>query len=576
MDDFLYVNDPLLGDPQRLWKAWFQPGSFIEYYPVEETIQWLQWQLCGKDTLGYHITNVALNIISAFLVWRLLSKFHLRSAWIGGLLFIVHPVQVESVAWIAELKNTLSTPPLLLAMCAWMDYKEGAARQYWLALAFFLLAMLCKIAVAPLPLVLCVYEWWKSNRFTLKSLAALIPFFGIAITLVALSYYSGLSFEQRQLVYQTAPAHLTIADCLFLAGETLAFYLEMILWPSPLLLIYPKWQINAFSLAATLPWVILAITFWVSWRYRKSWGRTVFLGAAYFVLMLLPVLGLFWISYMKTTWVMNHFLYTPLIGPIGLFVAALTEVQKGLGASTKICGGVVLAALIGFLSVRSFTYSSLFVDPVVLWSYMVANDQNSATAHTQLGAFLTREKRTQEAIREFRFAVQLDPGSGSAHIDLGTILTQTPGFLREGIAELKEGLKLQPDYAIAYYNLGVAENQVEGGVPDAIAAYSMAVKLKPDFAVAYNNLGNALIRTPGRIQEGVNACATAIRLDPKYAAPYVNIGMAYEQSGQLNDAIKAYAMALQLNPNLEIAEVKLDSCVRKVAAKSGGGAGNGR
>src|SRR5271170_4808966 len=135
MDDDLYVTqNVLLNDPARLWKIWFAPGSLIEYYPIEASAQAIQWRLWHMDTLGYHATNLLLHLASALLVWRLLGKFGLRLAWLGGLIFAVHPVQVESVAWIAELKNTLSLPPLLLAMCAYIDYEErGKKRDYFLA-----------------------------------------------------------------------------------------------------------------------------------------------------------------------------------------------------------------------------------------------------------------------------------------------------------------------------------------------------------------------------------------------------------------------------------------------------------
>jgi hypothetical protein len=164
-DDTMYVSqNPLLNDPAHLWKTWFQPGRFIEYYPIEQTVQWVQWQLWGNYTLGYHLTNLGLHLLSAFLVWRLLGKLGLQFAWLGGLIFAIHPMMVESVAWISELKNTLSLPPFLLAMCAWIDYEErGRRNDYLRALAFFLVSMLCKIGVAPFPVIILLYAWWKGG-----------------------------------------------------------------------------------------------------------------------------------------------------------------------------------------------------------------------------------------------------------------------------------------------------------------------------------------------------------------------------------------------------------------------------
>ncbi|HUB68463.1 MAG TPA: hypothetical protein VL981_13340, partial [Candidatus Methylacidiphilales bacterium] len=146
-DDIFYLSkNPLRSDPQQLWKTWFSPGSFIEYYPITETVQIVQWRLWRADSFGYVMTNIVLHIVNALLVWRLLGKLGLRLAWLGGLLFAMHPLTVESVAWISELKNTLSLSPFLLGMGAWIDYEENKrSRDYWLALGLFLAAMLCKI-----------------------------------------------------------------------------------------------------------------------------------------------------------------------------------------------------------------------------------------------------------------------------------------------------------------------------------------------------------------------------------------------------------------------------------------------
>jgi hypothetical protein len=140
-DDFYVTQNALLNDPARLWKIWFAPGSLIEYYPIEATVQSIQWHFWRMDTLGYHLTSLILHIASALLVWRLLSKFGLRLAWLGGFLFAIHPVTVESVAWISELKNTLSLPFFLLSVCSWIAYSEhGRSRDYLLALGLFIVA----------------------------------------------------------------------------------------------------------------------------------------------------------------------------------------------------------------------------------------------------------------------------------------------------------------------------------------------------------------------------------------------------------------------------------------------------
>ena len=200
-DDVLYLpQNPLLNDPERLWKLWFAPGHVLDYYPIEATVQWVQWQLWGQNTFGYHVTNVALHIVNALLVWRLLGKFKLRLAWLGGLLFLVHPVQVESVAYISELKNTLSLSPFLLAMGAWIDYEERQqTRDYALALGLFLVAMLCKISMAPFPVVILLYAWWKRGRVGTQDLKQSAPFFLISLALGVMTILSGIWYRQLHL-----------------------------------------------------------------------------------------------------------------------------------------------------------------------------------------------------------------------------------------------------------------------------------------------------------------------------------------------------------------------------------------
>ena len=223
-DDFYLTHNALLNDPARLWKIWFAPGSLTEYYPIEASAQAIQWHLWHLDTVGYHLTNVVLHAMSALLVWRLLAKFGLRYAWLGGFLFAVHPVVVESVAWISEFKNTLSLPPFLLAMCAWIDYQErGQKRAYFLALGLFLVAMLCKITMAPFPFVILLYAWWKRGRIGGKDLASAAPFFGVSLVLGATTVVVGYWFREAHLQPTTNPPIGDLAAHLALAGQSIGF-----------------------------------------------------------------------------------------------------------------------------------------------------------------------------------------------------------------------------------------------------------------------------------------------------------------------------------------------------------------
>lgn len=374
-DNFYLTQNPLIGDPSRWWKAWCLPGSFIEYYPVTETVRWMQWHLWGLNPFGYHVTNLVLHLISALLVWRLFAKLGLRLAWVGGLIFVLHPVQVESVAWIAELKNTLSLPPFLLAMCAWIDFeRDHRDRDYFLALVFFLLAMLCKITAAPFPLVILLYAWWKHGRLEKTDFRTSAPFFLVSLVLGMTTLWTGTTFAQVHGMQDMTVPLGGFFSRVALAGQTLSFYLLKCFLPLGLLPLYPQWQVDPPTLAQFLPWPVLGgVMSWLWWQ-RKGWGRHALLGLGFFILMLLPFLGFNVISYMHYTWVMDHFLYIPIIGLIGLVVAALEKINLYLPLPGRISGGIVLAIALGLLALVSRGYAGIFVDQETLWAYTLQHN----------------------------------------------------------------------------------------------------------------------------------------------------------------------------------------------------------
>jgi protein O-mannosyl-transferase len=183
-DDVLITGNLLVHHPVGLWKIWFDPGRLIDYFPLSVSVEWIEWHLWGDNTLGYHLVSIGLHAVNSLLVWNLLSKLGLRLAWLGGLIFALHPVMVESVAWISEIKNTLSLMPFLLAVSAYLRYEEQGRRlDYLLALALFLIAMLCKTSMVMFPVVLLLYAWWKRRRIGWGDLKRSAPFFVVSLVL---------------------------------------------------------------------------------------------------------------------------------------------------------------------------------------------------------------------------------------------------------------------------------------------------------------------------------------------------------------------------------------------------------
>jgi hypothetical protein len=341
LDDAWYIfENPLMKDPAGLAKFWFAPGSWIEFYPLQETVLWLEYQLWGDETLGYHLVNLALHVGNALLVWRLLSKFGIRWAWIGGLIFAVHPAQVESVANMTELKNTLSLAPFLGAMMAWIDFEErGEKREYLAALGLFLVAMLCKISMAPFPAVILLYAWWKRGRVGWLDIKRSLPFGLISIELVYASLLVSGLYERTPGNGEEAVDLGGFLPRIANGGLILAHYVGRVILPIGLTPEAPRWQVDTASPLPYLPWVFLTAFVGWAWTRRATWGRHALLGIGFFLLNIAPFLGFHAVSYMNVTWVWDHLLYLPSIGLIGLAAAALGSDELRLPIAARRAGG---------------------------------------------------------------------------------------------------------------------------------------------------------------------------------------------------------------------------------------------
>jgi tetratricopeptide (TPR) repeat protein len=546
-DDWYITRQPLLRDIGGLWKIWVQPGSFFEYYPIEETLLWMQWHLWGTETLGYHLTTVALHIANALMVWRLLDKLGLRKAWLGGLLFAVHPVMVDSVAWIAETKNTLSLLPFLFALCAWIDYEAaGKSRDYVLALGLFTVAMLCKITMAPFFALILLYAWWKRGGIGERDFEAAAPFFVVAVVLGWLSLAAGQWYNARQTkILDVAPINGFLSH-VALAGQALAFYFSHCFWPVNLLPTYPQWTVDPASPLSYLAWPIVAGAIYWLWRRRKSWGRHALLGMGFFLIFLAPFVGFITVSYMAFTWVMDHFLYIPLIGIIGLVVAAIGSMEGRLSVSARPIIRGLIAAMVGLLALEARGYTVAYTDEATLWGYAVERNPNNWMAQDNLAKALLLLNRPQEAAEHFAASLQLRPGRAETYSNLGRALVAMDR-VPEALAEFDQALANSPADPEIYNQKGVALLRASR-FAEAQAQFERAIQLRPSYAIAIENLGTALAQS-GHLPEAIAQFTAALRINPDDADNLDNVGSALLQSGRTDEAVAEFQRALQINPD---------------------------
>jgi tetratricopeptide (TPR) repeat protein len=581
-DDATEVTENrILMAPAGLAQIWLAPAG-PDYFPLKTTVQWLEWRAWGPDPAGYHAVSLALHLASALLVWRLLRRLGLRWGWLGGLLFAVHPLAVESVAWAAELKNTLSLPLLLLALDAWLDGDpDGRTAARARALLLFTAALLAKSSVVMLPLILLLLAWWRRGRITRRDLAATAPFFAVAAGLGLVT----LHFQQRLAIGGwtiAAGGPLTRIARAVLAG---GFYFSKAVVPAGLSPLYvPSVLSPSLPLFAGLSGLLLLGV--LSFTYRACWGRHALLGLGFFIINLLPVIGLVKISYMRYSWVADHFAYISVIGIAGLAAAGL----GAWAARSPRIATCVAAALVAALGWHTRAYAAVFHDSTTLWTYALGQDPASwaaqsnlgraeveagavadgiahyraslalrpelAETHNNLGYALFLIGRSDEALAELRTALRLDPAYADAHSNLGNALARR-GDIAGAIREQAEALRLRPGFADAEVNLGNALTQA-GRVPEAVAHYEEAVRLRPDFASAHYNWAIALVQA-GRLPEASAQFEAATRAAPADARTWNQWGAALAQAGRLAEAEARFARAVALAPRFAAAEANLGS-----------------
>jgi tetratricopeptide (TPR) repeat protein len=518
----------------------------------------------GDDTLGCHLTNVGLHVLSSLLFWRLLARLGVRWAWFGGFLFAVHPLAVESVAWMSEIKNTLSLPLLLLAMIAFVSYDENrSAGKLLLSLLCFLAAMLCKTSVVMFPVVILLYCWWKRGRIGLADVCASAEFCVISLILGLVE----IGFQQR---VGMAGENLNVGGIfsrLAAAGLSVVFYLWKFLLPIGLMPAYPRWPVVHPSSAQFLPWLALgALVGWL-WTKRKSWGRDALFGLGFFGVNLLPVLGLIPMAYLRISWVADHFVYLPMLGLAGLVAAGagvladrLTRLRRGLSAPLAAFAVIVLCTL----CLASRRYAAIFRDSGALWSYELRQNPQAWIAHHNLAnLYFSQPGQEANAIAQYEIALRLKPDLAEAHNNIALLLVRQPGQQANAIVHYEAALRFKPDYAEAHNNLALLLASQPGRQADAIAHYEAALRFKPDYAEAHNNLAVILASEPGRQADAIAHLEAALRIRPDYVNAHYNLGVLLAaQPGRQADAALQFRAALKFNPDYAPAKEALQQLQR--------------
>ncbi|MGQ0554186.1 MAG: tetratricopeptide repeat protein [Planctomycetota bacterium] len=524
-DTFLTAND-LIHAEDGLWRFWFSTAA-PDYFPLTSSLLWLEWRLFGPEPAGYHLVNLALHGLNALLLWRVLRAMALPGAWLAALIFAVHPVNVETVAWITQLKNLLPMTCFLAALLAWLSFEgNGRPRAYLAALLFFLAGLLAKTSIVMLPVVLLGWVWWQRGGVRRADWLRLAPFFALSVALGLVTVW----FQAERAIGTEVVRSDGLLDRLVTAGAAVWFYLGKALWPVDLSFVYSRWSPDAASAGAWLPLAGLVLSFLVLLRFRsRAWALAVLATLAYFIVMLLPVLGFLDIYFMRYSLVSDHWQYFALIGPVALGSAWFAQRwRQAPRPAVLACFALVVVCALGTLS---FQRAQVFHDAETLWTDTLRKNAGCWLAHNELG-----------------------------------LQRQRAGELEGAMLHYESALRLQPDFPEARNNLGLAL-MAAGRTEEALWHYGEAIRLQPHSTKSLINRGNALQRL-GRHRDSLQDFYEVLRLEPARAEIHNNVGVLLCAVGQPWQAVPHFEQALRLAPDHAKAGSNLQRVLQELGAKN--------
>lgn len=544
-DDAYIINNELLTAPDGWQRIWFSLDSPSQYFPLTYSTFRIEHALWGLNTTGYHWVNLLFHVGNALLVWAVLARLGVPGSWLAAAIFALHPVQVESVAWITERKNVLMGFFFLLTLVAWIAFVDERTRRprifYCLALIFFVLALSAKATACTLPAALFLILWLQKKPITVRRVIQIVPFviLGIGMGLLAVWWE-----RYHQGTHRGVFPFLSPIERILVASRAVWFYLSKIFWPSNLTFIYPRWNISPSDLLDYIPLLAGIAACVAIYLLRRYLGRGIEAAAAFFVATLSPVLGFIMLFTFRYTFVADHYQYLACIGPISLASAGIVSLSDKFAQYRTV---IVSAALLIVASLGTLTWrqAATYADIEILWRTTLARNPECWMAHTNLGLVFLQEGKIDDGIAHYRLALQMQPDSWDAEYNLGTALLGK-GQVDEALLHCERAVRMRPTDPDARVSLGNALQQ-KGRIDDAIAHYQQAMMLHPDHFLARYWLGHALL-DKGELDSAIQVCRSALSLRPLDADCHTTLAIALEEKGNPSEAIQHYQKALELAP----------------------------
>lgn len=542
----LLENDLITGE-NGLYRFWFTTEP-ADYWPLSATTLWIEWRLWGNHPTPYHITNIILHGLAVVVLFQIFKRMGLGTlgAFLGALLFAIHPVTVASAAWIAERKNVLSILLFLASILAYFRYQdEGRKRYYQLALVAGLAALLAKTSVVALPIVLLVVTGWRYKRISSRDLLHTAPFFlfSLALGLATIWYQHNNACEE-------GARNEELASRIAASGWVIWFYLYKFAAPLNLAIIYPRWTVDSTNVLSYVPLLLIGVVFGVLWKYRLSWGRNLLTAVGLFVLVLGPVLGLVTMAFAQYSLVADHLMYPglPVLAALvgGGFATILSKVRDKQQRMPAMAAAAMIGAVYLAAGVLTWRQAAVYQNEEALWSHTLRHNDRAWSAYNNRGNIHESRKEYAQAIADYTKAIELRSAYPKAHYNRGKCYW-TIGDHDRAIDDYTAAISYEPRYAQAYNSRGVAYSS-KGDLAQAIRDYTRAIEFQRDNANAYCNRGDAY-RKLGDYESAIQDLNRVIDIKPRLAVAYNLRGDCFIAKGDFDRALADLSKAVELQPN---------------------------
>lgn len=512
-DDDYVTENPLLHAPDGFERIWLSMDAPSQYFPLVYTAFRIEYGIWGLEPFGYHLINVLMHAANSLLLWRLLRRLDIAGAWFAAAVFALHPVHVESVAWITERKNLMSLFFSLASLLGWLSFVEprgnSVRRHYAASLFFYALALASKVTACTLPAAQLLLLWLRGHSIDRRRIAQIAPFFALGVAMgLVITYWERYHIGTVGDRFDIAPI-----ESFLVATRACWFYLGKLLWPTQLTFSYPKFEIDPSDPLQYIWAVTGAIALVALWGGRHAIGRAPLAAAIFFVATLSPLLGFIPLFTFWYTYVADHYQYMASIGPIVLVCAGGTQLLRDRTSLGKASLGSAAALVLAVLALLVWNQSRVYESEETLWRDTIAKNPGSWMAQTNLGRYLMREKRFEEAAEAYGRVFAIKPDTYRAHVGRAGALLKL-GREREAEQHFEASLELKPDLYSSHQALARL-GWKRGERAAAIGHYAAMIAIAPRNPTGYFLLGRALEET-GRPREALLQFREALALDPDH------------------------------------------------------------